>query len=482
MTSLRKISISGMMWSFIDQFVNILITFTFGIILARLISPLDFGLIGLITIFISLSDTFVQSGFNSALIRKQDCTDKDYSTVFYFNIVVAILFYIILLLSAPAISFYFKEHRLNQIIQVLGLSLIINSFSIIQRTLLIKQIDFKKQTFISLISTLFSGLCAIIMAYQGYGFWSLVVRQIIAILLSSILLWILCNWRPLFVFSMQSFKQLFGFSYKLLISSIIDNLYRNMYLMIIGKYFSVLELGFYTKANDFSRLPSEGLINVIGRVSFPILSTIQDDKLKLKSYYRKLIRSTMLITFVLMLGLVAVAEPLVISLIGEKWRPAIIYLQLLSLVGMLYPLHVLNLNMLQLLGRSDLFLKLEVIKKIISIPIIIVGLMFGVKEMIIGMIFSSFFAYYLNSYWSGKLIGYSIRLQLLDIIPSFILAVIMCIGLILFGLTCSINYILLFSIQIIGGIIFIISFCEFSKNQDYIFLKGILLDFFKKKV
>ncbi len=189
----------------------------------------------------------------------------------------------------------------------------------------------------------------------------------------------------------------------------------------------------------------------------------------------------MLITFVLMLGLVAVAEPLVISLIGEKWRSAIIYIQLLSIVGMLYPLHTLNLNMLQLLGRTDLFLKLEIIKKLISIPIIIVGVIFGVKEMIFGMIFTSFFAYYLNSYWSGKLIGYSIRLQLMDIIPSFILAVIMCAGLFLFGLAFSIDYNLLFSIQIVGGAIFIISFCELTKNQDYIFLKGILLDFLNKK-
>jgi teichuronic acid exporter len=481
MTSLRKKSISGIMWSFIDQFVNLIITFTVGVILARLISPQDFGLIGLITIFISLSDTFVQSGFSSALIRKQDCTDKDYSTVFFFNIFVAVLFYIILLLSAPGISLYFKEPRLYEIIQVLGLSLIINSFSLIQRTLLIKQIDFKKQTLISLISTLFSGICAILMAYKGYDFWSLVARQIIALLLSSILLWILSNWRPLFTFSIQSFKQLFGFSYKLLISGIIDNLYRNMYLIIIGKYFSVLELGFYTKAYEFSKLPSEGLSNVIGRVAYPILASIQDDKLMLKTYYRKLIRSTMLITFVIMLGLVAVAEPFVISFIGEKWRPAIIYLQLLSIVGMMYPLHALNLNMLQLLGRSDLFLKLEIIKKLISIPIVIVGVILGIKEMIIGMLFSSIFAYYLNSYWSGKLFGYSIMSQLMDIIPSFILAVIMCSVLILFGLTFSINYFLLFSIQIFGGAIFVILFCEFTKNQDYIFIKGMILEVLNKK-
>ena len=387
----------------------------------------------------------------------------------------------LLLLSAPAISTYFNEPRLYVTIQVLGVSVIINSFSIIQRTILIKLIDFKKQTLISLTSTLLSGVCAILMAYQGYGFWSLVAKQIIAILVSSILLWFLSNWRPLWEFSIQSFKELFGFGYKLLISGLIDNLYRNIYLIVIGKYFSIHELGFFTRANDFSKLPSEGLSSVIGRVSYPILASIQDDKLKLKSYYSKLIRSTMLITFVLMLGLVAVAEPLVISLLGEKWRPAIIYIQLLSLVGMLYPLHALNLNMLQLLGRSDLFLKLEIIKKLISIPIIIVGVLFGVKEMIIGMLFSSFFAYYLNSYWSGKLINYSMRSQLMDIIPSFILAVIMCSVLILFSLTFSINYFLLFSIQIVGGAIFIISYCQLTKNQDYIFLKGILLEVLNKK-
>ena len=422
--TLKQKTVSGLLWSFIDNIATLGITFIVGIILARLLTPKEFGLIGMLTIFIAISQSFIDSGFRQALIRKQNCTDTDYSTVFYFSLVISVLAYLILFLGANSIGDFFNEPALKPLIRVLGIGLIINALAIIQSTLLTKLIDFKLQAKISVISSVLAGIISIYMAYTGWGVWSLVASSIIRNLVSSILLWFWSTWKPILVFSKQSFKELFSFGSKLLASGLIDTVYRNVYYLVIGKYFNSAELGYYTRADQFQGLPSSNLQSIIGRVSYPVLLTIQNDIPRLKDAYKNIIRSTMLITFVLMLGLAAIARPMVLTLIGDKWEPCIIYLQLLCFVGMLYPLHALNLNMLQIQGRSDLFLRLEIIKKILAIPVIFIAIIYGIKTMIIGMIILSLIAYYLNSYWSGRLIGYSFLEQLKDIIPSLILALI----------------------------------------------------------
>lgn len=479
--SLKQKTVSGLLWSFIDQFANMGITFIAGIILARLLSPREFGLIGMITVFIAVSESFINSGFSSALIRKKNCTDTDYSTVFYFNFAAGILFYIILFASAPAISVFFNEPQLKSIVQVLGIILIIDSFTLIQRTILTKRIDFKLQARISIIASVCSGIIAIYMAFSGYGVWSLVAQRISRQSLNSIFLWLWNRWRPQLIFSMQAFKELFGFGSKLLISGLIDTLYRNIYYLVIGKFFSAQDLGYYTRADDFKRIPSQNLNTIIGRVTYPILSSIQDDKPRLKKNYKKLIRSTMLVTFTLMIGMAAVARPMILSLIGEKWETSIIYLQMLCFVGMMYPLHALNLNMLQVSGRSDLFLRLEVIKKFIAIPTIIIGIILGIKIMILGMMIETLFAYYLNSYWSGRFIGYSLKEQVSDILPSFVLALSMGIGILYLGKTLPFNNLIILIIQIITGSGFILTFCEITKFRDYIFIKELISEKFNKK-
>lgn len=474
--SLKQKTVSGLLWSFIDQFANLGVSFLTGIILARLLSPREFGLIGMITVFIAVSESFINSGFSSALIRKKDCTDTDYSTVFYFNLAAGVLFFLMLYLAAPAIAGFFDEPALQLIVQVLGLILIIDSFTLIQRTILTKRVDFKLQARISIISSVISGIIAIFMAYQGFGVWSLVVQRLTKQGLNSLMLWLWNRWKPLFVFSTQSFKELFGFGSKLLLSGLIDTLYRNIYYLVIGKYFSAVELGYYTRADEFNRIPSQQLNAIIGRVSYPVLASMQDDKPRLKNNYQKLIRSTMFITFVLMLGMAAVAEPMIITLIGEKWRPSIIYLQMLSFVGMMYPLHALNLNMLQVSGRSDLFLKLEIIKKILAVPIIVIGIFFGIKMMIAGMMVNTLIAYYLNSYWSGRFIGYSFKEQVGDILPSFGLALLMAVGVFVIGLILPFNYLWLLIIQTLAGATFILVFCELTRFTDYLFVKELVLE------
>jgi teichuronic acid exporter len=474
--SLKQKTVSGLLWSFIDQFANLGITFIAGIILARLLSPREFGLIGMITVFIAVSESFINSGFSSALIRKKDCTDTDFSTVFYFNLVAGILFFFILFFSAPAIAGFFDEPQLEAIVQVLGIILIIDSLTLIQRTILTKRIDFKLQARISVIASLGSGIVAIVMAFNGFGVWSLVVQRLLRQGLNSLFLWLWNRWRPLWVFSKQSFKELFGFGSKLLVSGLIDTLYRNIYYLVIGKYFSAQELGYYTRAEGFKNLPSQNLNSIVSRVTYPVLSSMQDDIPRLRNNYQKLIRSVMFITFILMLGMAAVAEPMIHTLIGAKWEPAIIYLQMLCFVGMMYPLHALNLNMLQVQGRSDLFLKLEVIKKIIAIPTIVIGVFFGIKIMIVGMMVNTLIAYYLNSYWSGVKIGYSFKQQVKDILPSFFLALSMGVLVYLLGELLPFSYPVKLIIQIVFGGLFVLVISEVTKFRDYIFAKQLVLE------
>lgn len=428
----------------------------------------------MITIFIAISESVIDSGFSQALIRKKICTDTDLSTVFYFNLATGILFFLILFFSAPIISRFFGESKLLGLVRVLSAGLIIDALAIIQRTTLTKRIDFRLQTKISIISNIISGLVGISMAFTGFGVWSLVAKSLSQRLINSILLWFWNKWKPLLIFSKSSFIELFSFGSKLLVSGLIDTIYRNIYYLVIGKYFSAQELGYYTRADHFKDLPSKNIYNIISRVSFPVLSQLQDDPARLKTGYKKLIKNTMFISFLMMAGMAAVAEPMVITLIGEKWRPSIIYLQLLSFVGAMYPLHALNLNMLNVKGRSDLFLNLEIIKKILAVPTIIIGIIWGIKIMIFGMWINSLIGYYLNSYYSGRLINYPMKEQLKDLQTGFLFALIMG-GIVYFsGRLLPTDYLIKLMVQIILGIILVISFGETFKFEPYQEIKEIV--------
>lgn len=476
--TLKQKTVSGLLWSFVDSIAGQGIIFIVGIILARILSPKEFGLIGMLTIFIAISQSFIESGFRQALIRKQDCTEADYSTVFYFSTAVSILFYGLLFVCANSIASFFHEPILKDLVRVLGLSLIINSLTIIQSTILTKHIDFKLQAKISVISSIISGIISIYMAYTGWGVWSLVALTLVRYSINSILLWLWNNWTPIWCFSTNSFNKLFSFGSKLLISGLIDTIYRNVYYLIIGKYFTAIELGYYTRADQFQTMPSANLQGVIGRVSYPVLSSIQGDIPRLREAYKKIIRSTMLITFVLMLGMAAVARPMILTLIGDKWEPSIIYLQMLCFVGMFYPLHALNLNMLQVQGRSDLFLRLEIIKKVLAVPVIIIGIILGIKAMILGMMVNTLIAYYLNSYWSGRFIGYSFLSQIKDILPSLLLALIMSSVVFAEGLLIPLTPLPLLIIQLITGTLITIGMCEGFHFKDYLYIKKIVKEKF----
>ncbi len=479
--SLKNKTVKGASWSFIDSIAGQGITFLVGLVLARLLTPEEYGLIGIITIFIAVFNSIVDSGFSNALIRKNDAKDIDYNTVFISNLVVSVILFGVLFLCAPAISKFFDQPQLIPLLRVMGSIVIINAFAIIQRTIFVKQVDFKTQTKISLISSISSGVVGIGMAVGGLGVWSLVGQQISRQFLNSAFLWVYSRWYPKLQFSIQSFKELFTFGWKLLVSSLIDTVWKEIYQVIIGKCYSPVALGQYTRAQQFASICSSNLTTVVQRVSFPVLSSVQDDKERLKNGYKRIIKVAMLVTFVLMLGLAAVAKPLVLSLIGEQWLPCVPFLQIICLQMMLYPLHSLNLNMLQVQGRSDLFLKLEIIKKIIAIGPLFLGIFINIYWMLGGSVVTGCLAYYLNAYYSGPFLNYSIKEQIKDILPSFGVAMAMAVP--LFAMSfIHLNPFLLLPLQIVVGAVITIAICEVTKLSEYIELKGIAMPIINKVI
>lgn len=474
-------TLNGFVWSFIENFSKQGVNFVIGIILARLLLPEQFGLVGMITVFIAVSTSFINSGFSQALIRKKDCSDVDYSTVFYFNLATAVFFIALLYVSAPAVATFFEEPQLVDILRVLSVALLFDALSMVQRTQLTKRIDFKLQTKLTVISDITSGIVAIIMAYMGFGVWSLIVRQLIGRSLYSALLWFYSKWVPLLVFSKDSFKELFGFGSKLLISGLLNTIFQNIYLIVIGKYFSASQLGFYTQADKFKKLPSNNINVTIQRVSYPVMAQLQDDPVALRAMFIRILKVTMFITLVLMMGLAATADSLILVLLGEKWATTIDYLQLLVFAGMFYPIQSLNINILNVHGRSDLTLKLAVIKKILQIPVIVLGVFYGIEVMIVGMIVNNAISYFLNSYWSKELIDLSSLGQLLEIMPSFLLSLVMGVILMSFNWIFDISPLFMLILQILVGAIFILVCSELIKLKEYMLIKGIIIKRLKLK-
>lgn len=477
--SLKKKTVKGVGWSFADNIANSGVSFLVGLVLARLLTPEEYGLIGIITIFIVVFNSIVDSGFSNALIRKNDASDRDYNTVFITNLLLSVFLFVLLYACAPAISRFFTQPQLIPLTRVMGCIVIINAFAIIQRTILVKRIDFKTQTKVSLISSIASGVVGIGMAISGMGVWSLVGQQISRQLLNSLFLWVYNKWLPKLQFSVASFKELFSFGWKLLVSGLIDTIWKEIYQLVIGKYYSTETLGQYTRAHQFSSVFSSNLTTIVQRVSYPVLSSIQDDKQRMKAAYKKVIKTTMLVTFVCMLSLAAIAKPMVLVLIGDKWLPCVAFLQILCFSMMLYPLHAINLNMLQVQGRSDLFLKLEIAKKTIAVIPVLLGIFIGIYWMLWGSVITGIIAYYLNAYYSGKFLGYSIWEQIKDILPSFCIAV--CVAIIVYILSyLPLSHFVVLPIQLVCGALIVWGLCEMSHREEYLEIKNIVITAVKK--
>lgn len=478
--SLKDKTVKGTFWSAADSFLAQGVAFIVGIVLARLLSPEEYGLIGIVTIFTSVMLGVVDCGFSNALIRKKDVTNEDYNTLFIFNMGVSIVLFVILFVCAPWISHFFERPQLVELVRVMGLILILQALSIVQNTILTKRIDFKTKTKASVISAVISGVIGIGMAFAGFGVWSLVAQQLFRQLFYTILLWIFNKWWPKPILSIESINYMWGFGWKLLVSGLLDNVWKELYQVVVGKFYSPSSLGQYTRSRQYAQFFSSNLTSIVQRVTYPILSEVQDDKERMVNGYRRIIKTTMFATSVLMLSLGAVADPLIYCLIGPQWHQAATFLPLICLSMSLYPLHAINLNMLQVQGRTDIFLYLEIIKKLLAIFPICLGILISIYWMLIGSIIMGIICFFLNSYYTGRRLGYNSWMQLKDIAPSYGVAMMVAVSVYFFKFMPIDNWIIL-PIQICTGAIVFFVVCRISGLEEYVQIKELVITLIRKK-
>jgi teichuronic acid exporter len=478
-TSLKSIATKGFFWSAIDKFSVQIGQFVVGVVLARILLPEDFGLIGMLAIFIALSQTFIESGLGMGLIQRQDRSEVDFSTLFVFNLVVSTFFYLILFFSAPFISSFFEQPQLINLTRVLGLSLFLNAFAIVQRTKLTIAINFKSIAKSNLIGLIVGGVCGVTAAKNGYGVWSLVVQMLIGSFASSFSLWLLSNWRPSIVFSKKSFKSLFGYGSKLLIAGLYAQILNNVYNICLGKFYSTATLGYYTRAKSFADISAGTVVSILQQATFPILAKVQHDKEKLVSIYCRIIRMSAFLIIPSMTLIALLAKPIVILLLTEKWISLIPLLQWMVFARIFFPMSALNMNLLNAVGRSDLFLKVDLSKLPLTILAIIITIPLGVKAIIIGHVITSAMAFIINAYLPGKFYGYGLIKQLRDMLPFFIATLGMAIT--VFTMSYFVNNLILeLILGIILGVVTYLFICWLLKLDELTEIKELFLKFKKK--
>ncbi len=422
--SLKQKTLTGVSWSFVEQVLARGVNFVIGIILARLLSPTDYGLVGMLGIFIAISQLFIDGGFTSALIRTKNPSDKDFSTVYLINMGLSFVFYFILFFSAPVIAGFYDQPLLKPLLRSVALVFVICSFSSIHGTLLSIRVDFKSKTIISLASALVSGIVGIVCAYRGMGVWALVAQSLASAIVLTVLTLVIVRWMPKLVFSVDSFKRLFSYSSKLLVASLISTIYDNAYPMVIGKKFSAADVGQYSRAGQFPGIANGTITGALNRVAFPILSQIQDDDERLLRVYEKYVQLSCFIIFPILMGLCGCARPLVSFLLTDKWLDCVPLMQLICFSLLCSAMTIINLNLLYVKGRSDYVLRLEIIKKSIAFAILFISMFFNVKVMCYGQVLYSFIALYLNTHYTKRILGYSFSRQIKTVYPYFLASLV----------------------------------------------------------
>lgn len=472
--SIKQASFKGIKWSAIERFSLQGIQFFLGVVMARLLTPADYGVIGMLAIFIAVGQSFVDCGFSNALIRKKDCSQKDCSTVFYFNIVVGIAAYWAMFAIAPLVANFFDEPILKDVLRVLAINLFLNSLAVVQRAKMTIAIDFKGQAIATLVSSLISGGIGIYLAYSGHGVWSLVYQSVLATVLNVILLWMMSRWRPALFFSRESFNDLFAYGSKILVAGLLHTIYTNMTTFVVGKFYTPKDLGFYTRGQQIAALPSTNMTMIIQRVTFPILAKIQDDDAQLIKVYRKYISMASMGIFFLMVLLAALAKPLVVLLLTSKWLDSVVFLQIFCFAMMFDHLNQINLNMLQVKGRSDLFLKLEIIKKTISFAILFASIPFGVIAICLSKVLYTQIAIVINTYYTGKIFGLGYFKQWGDFVKYLLLSVIACTPALLLSIVDDNPFVAL----LLGGSMAVILYIIMLRGDSC--MKEVLKFFFEK--
>lgn len=477
--SLKKKTMSNLIWRFAERSGAQGVSFIVSIVLARFLAPEAYGTVALVTVFTTILQVFVDGGLGTALIQKKSADDLDFSTVFYFNFTMCIFLYFGLFFLAPIIAQFYKQLELIPLIRIISLTLIISGIKNIQQAFVSRKMLFKRFFYATICGTIFSAVLGIIMAYLGFGVWALVVQQLSNAAIDTLILWITVKWRPKWMFSFERLKSLFSYGWKLLLSSLLDTVYNNLRQLIIGKMYTPANLAFYNKGNQFPSLIVTNINTSIDSVLLPVMSDVQDDRERVKAMTRRAIKTSTFVMAPLMMGLAFVAPVLIELLLTEKWLPCIPFLRIFCITYMFYPIHTANLNAIKAMGRSDLYLKLEIAKKTIGMLLLVFTMWFGVMAMAYSLLVSSFFSQVINSWPNRKLLNYGYYEQIKDILPSLLISFVMGLIVGLIGLI-PMSLILKLIFQILAGLISYYSLSKLFHLESFEYLWGILYPQLKK--
>ena len=473
--SLKVKTISSMLWSTLGKFGTMGIQFITNMVLARLLMPADFGTIGMLSIFIVLAETFIIGGFGQALIQKKNPTHIDYTTVFYWNLIASVVMYGLLYFFSPIISRFYEMPQLGSVVRVYGLVLIISAFSIVQNNQLQKNLRFKDLSMRNITAASFGTAVSIVMALYGFGVWSLVASHLVNAIISVVLLWRLSSWRPTLNFSWQSFRELFSFGSLMALSSLLDQFFKEMQGLIIGKWYSAADLGYYSQAKKLENLPTSSLSQIVSQVTFPVFSKLQDDKVKLKTGVRKCTAAVTYLNFPLNILLIIIAAPLIRMLYGPNWEQSILYFQLLNIYGLFYAITTMNNTIIKSLGQSKIFLYIKIIQRLVGLLLILIGASYSILGLLIGVISSVVFNYIFTSSVNKKLLGYGIFEQITDVGCSLLLASILgVITYLINALNSVFSQYVVMLFQILFYIFAYLVISKLSKIQGYVIFEEVV--------
>ncbi len=477
--NIKNRAISGFLWTLMERVGAQGVQFVVGIVLARLIAPEKFGELALIVVFTNILTVFINCGFGSALIQKKDADDLDFSSVFYFNITMCTILYFVMFFAAPYIAAFYKMPELIAPIRVISITLFISGVKNIQFAYVSKTMQFKRFFFATLGGTIGAAVLGIWMAYKGYGIWALIAQSLVNNTIDTVILWLTVKWRPKLMFSLERLKGMFSYGWKLLVSSLLETIYANIRDLIIGKLYTAKKLAFYNKGNNFPNIIINNVNSSLNSVLFPVMSEAQDSTDTVRMMTRRAITISSYIIWPTMMGLAACAEPLVRILLTDKWLPCVPFLRIFCVVYAFYPIHTANLNAIKAMGRSDLYLKLELVKKIVGLAIVLATMWLGVMAMAWGMLIDGFISQIINSWPNKKLLNYSYRQQITDILPSVLLSAAMfaiayCVKMI------GLNDWLTLLIQIPLGVLIYIGGSKLFKIESLDYVKATAKGFLKR--
>lgn len=477
----KNSALKNFIWRFAERCGAQLVTFIVSIVLARILAPEDYGQIALITVFTTIMQVFVDSGLGTALIQKKDADDLDFSSVFYFNFVICLVLYVVMFVAAPFIAGFYRDSSLTPIIRVISLTIIISGVKGIQQSYVSRNMLFKRFFYSTLGGTIFSAFLGIALAYTGFGVWAIVAQQLSNTAIDTLILWLTVKWRPKRMFSWRRLKVLLSFGWKMLASSLLDTVYNNVRSLIIGKMYSSSDLAYYDQGKKFPNVIVTNINTSIDSVLLPTMASAQDDADRVKSMTRRAIKTSTYIMAPLMMGLAFCAEPIVGLVLTDKWLPCVPFLRIFCITYMFYPIHTANLNAIKAMGRSDLFLRLEIVKKVVGIALLLSTMWFGVMAMAYSLLISSVLSQIINSWPNRKLLRYGYLEQLKDILPGIALAVLMgfCVNLVgLFHLTNIVTLL----IQIpLGALMYIVA-SALLHLESFEYMRNLIRPMIKKTI